>query len=49
MNPAAAQISGGVVLVVDDEAAWLRSLQLMLQRTIAINNVIACQDSRMDG
>ncbi len=34
------------VLLVDDEAAWLRSLQLMLQRTTAINNVLTCQDSR---
>lgn len=34
------------VLLVDDEAGWLRSLQLMLKRTTAINNVLACQDSR---
>lgn len=34
------------VLIVDDEAAWLRSLQLMLLRTTSINNMITCQDSR---
>lgn len=34
------------VLLVDDEAAWLRSLQLMLRRTTSINNVLTCQDSR---
>jgi DNA-binding NtrC family response regulator len=34
------------VLLVDDEAAWLRSLKLMLLRTTPINNVLTCQDSR---
>ncbi len=34
------------ILLVDDEAPWLRSLQLMLLRTAAINNVLTCQDSR---
>ena len=34
------------VLLVDDEAAWLRSLQLMLVRTTSIDNVLTCQDSR---
>ena len=34
------------VLLVDDEAAWLRSFKLMLLRTAAIDNVITCQDSR---
>lgn len=34
------------VLLVDDEAAWLRSFKLMLMRTTPIGNVMTCQDSR---
>jgi DNA-binding NtrC family response regulator len=32
------------VLLVDDEAAWLRSLTILLERSLGINNVIAVQD-----
>ncbi|GHU06156.1 sigma-54-dependent Fis family transcriptional regulator [Alphaproteobacteria bacterium] len=34
------------ILLVDDDPAWMRSLQFMLLRTASINNVLACQDSR---
>jgi DNA-binding NtrC family response regulator len=34
------------ILLVDDEAAWLRSLSILLERTLGINNVIAVQDGR---
>jgi DNA-binding NtrC family response regulator len=34
------------ILLVDDEAAWLRSLSLLLERTLGINNVIPVQDGR---
>jgi DNA-binding NtrC family response regulator len=33
------------VLAVDDEAAWLRSIRVALQR-VGIDNVIPCQDAR---
>lgn len=34
------------ILLVDDEAAWLRSLSILLERTLGINNIIAIQDGR---
>jgi len=34
------------VLLVDDEVAWLRSLTILLERTLGINNVLAVQDGR---
>jgi DNA-binding NtrC family response regulator len=34
------------VLLVDDEPAWLRSLTILLERTLGINNVLTVQDSR---
>jgi DNA-binding NtrC family response regulator len=34
------------VLLVDDEPAWLRSLTVLLERTLGINNVLTVQDSR---
>lgn len=34
------------VLMVDDEAAFLRSLSIVLERRGGINNIIQCQDSR---
>lgn len=32
------------VMLVDDEAAWLRSLSILLERSLGIDNVIALQD-----
>jgi len=32
------------VLLVDDESAWLRSLTILLERTLGINNVVKVQD-----
>ncbi|MDD2967614.1 MAG: sigma-54 dependent transcriptional regulator [Desulfovibrionaceae bacterium] len=34
------------VLLVDDEPAWLRSLELMLMRSASVSNVLTCTDSR---
>ena len=34
------------MLMVDDEAAWLRSLALTLKKEAGINNVLRCEDSR---
>jgi len=34
------------VLLVDDEAPWLRSLSMTLREAIGFNNVIKCSDSR---
>jgi DNA-binding NtrC family response regulator len=34
------------VLLVDDEPAWLRSLTILLERALGINNVLTVQDSR---
>lgn len=34
------------ILLVDDEAAWLRGLGLALSRALGINNQILCPDSR---
>lgn len=34
------------VLLVDDEAPWLRSLSMTLRGTIGFNNIIKCSDSR---
>jgi DNA-binding NtrC family response regulator len=34
------------VLLVDDERPWLRSLSVTLERSLGINNVILCDDSR---
>ncbi len=34
------------VLLVDDEAAWLRSISILLERTLGINNIVAVQDGR---
>ncbi len=34
------------LLSVDDEAAWLRSLSLILKKDAGINNVLRCEDSR---
>ena len=34
------------VLLVDDEAPWLRSLRLTLERSAGITNITTCQDSR---
>jgi len=34
------------VLLVDDEVAWLRSLTILLERSLGINNVLAVQDGR---
>ncbi len=34
------------VLMVDDERPWLRSLSVTLERSLGINNVILCDDSR---
>lgn len=34
------------VLVVDDETAWLRSLGLLLERSLGINNIILAEDGR---
>ena len=33
------------VLLVDDEAAWLRSLRLTLERSAGITNILTCQES----
>ena len=33
------------VLLVDDEAPWLRSLRLTLERSAGITNIMTCQDS----
>ncbi len=34
------------ILLVDDEEAWLRSMEVTLAMTGGINNIIRCQDSR---
>lgn len=34
------------VLIVDDEASWLRSLSLFLERSLGLVNVKTCKDSR---
>ncbi len=34
------------ILIVDDEAAWLKSLSLFLERSLALTNIMTCQDSR---
>ncbi|BBA71838.1 sigma-54-dependent transcriptional regulator [Geobacter sulfurreducens] len=34
------------ILLVDDEAAWLRSLSLTLREATGIDNIIKCSDSR---
>lgn len=34
------------ILLVDDEAPWLRSLAIILERSAGINNIVRCQDSR---
>lgn len=34
------------ILLVDDEAPWLRSLGIILERSAGINNVVKCLDSR---
>jgi DNA-binding NtrC family response regulator len=34
------------VLLVDDEAEWLRGMRLALLKDVGINNVVLCQDSR---
>jgi DNA-binding NtrC family response regulator len=34
------------ILLVDDEASWLRTLSLSLERSAGINNLVLCQDSR---
>jgi DNA-binding NtrC family response regulator len=34
------------ILLVDDEAPWLRSLGIILERSAGINNIVKCQDSR---
>lgn len=34
------------LLLLDDDSAWLSSLQLMLMRLAGINNILTCQDSR---
>ena len=34
------------VLIVDDEANWVRSLSLLLERSLEINHIRTCQDSR---
>ncbi len=34
------------ILLVDDEAAWLRSLSLTLERSAGIRNVVTCPDPR---
>jgi DNA-binding NarL/FixJ family response regulator len=34
------------ILAVDDEASWLRTLALSLERSAGITNLITCQDSR---
>ena len=34
------------ILMVDDEASWLHTLALSLERSAGITNLIACQDSR---
>jgi DNA-binding NtrC family response regulator len=35
------------ILLVDDEAAWLRSLSLTLERSAGLRNVRTCQDARL--
>jgi DNA-binding NtrC family response regulator len=34
------------ILMVDDEASWLHTLSLSLERTAGITNLFSCQDSR---
>jgi DNA-binding NtrC family response regulator len=34
------------VLLVDDEAGWLHTMSLSLERSAGVTNVLACQDSR---
>lgn len=34
------------ILMVDDEASWLHTLSLSLERSAGITNLVACQDSR---
>jgi len=34
------------VLMVDDEASYLRSLSILLERKAEINNIVRCEDSR---
>jgi DNA-binding NtrC family response regulator len=34
------------ILLVDDEAPWLRSLGIILERSAGINNIVKCLDSR---
>jgi len=35
------------ILLVDDEAGWLRSLGIILERSAGINNIVKCLDSRL--
>lgn len=34
------------VLIVDDEASWLKSVSLLLERSLGLVNIRSCQDSR---
>ena len=34
------------VLIVDDEASWLKSLSLLLERAFDLTHIKTCQDSR---
>ena len=34
------------IVLVDDEAPWLRSLGIILERSAGINNIVKCTDSR---
>ncbi|MDD2335254.1 MAG: sigma-54 dependent transcriptional regulator [Geobacteraceae bacterium] len=34
------------IVLVDDEAPWLRSLSIILERSAGINNIVKCPDSR---
>lgn len=35
------------ILLVDDEAPWLRSLSIILERSAGVNNIVKCLDSRL--
>lgn len=40
------QIPIAPILLVDDEASWLLSLSISLERHRGLNNIVSCQDSR---
>ncbi|MEJ2200813.1 MAG: sigma-54 dependent transcriptional regulator, partial [Desulfuromonadaceae bacterium] len=45
MTPAKISPDSGILLV-DDEKPWLRSLSILLERTVGIHRIVPCSDSR---